>query len=84
MKHATAGALDQLDALLTDLRTIGRLREKTRGVFYFRGRAFLHFHEDVSGLFADVRFGDRFDRWPVNTAIERKRLIERLHASLPP
>ena len=29
--------------------------EKKRGVFYFKSRAFLHFHEDPKGMFADIR-----------------------------
>ena len=44
-------------------------------MFYRRGRAFLHFHEDPAGLFADVRPGVDWDRMPVNDAMEHLRLI---------
>lgn len=55
MKHAGAEALDRLEPLLDEVRAMGSLAEKTRGVFYRKGRAFLHFHEDPKGLFADLR-----------------------------
>jgi len=52
MKHATPAALDRLDFLLDGLRKIGAFKEKSRGVFYRDGRAFLHFHEPGDALFA--------------------------------
>jgi hypothetical protein len=55
MKHATAPALDRLEPLLAKVRRHGRLKEKSRGVFYFKSKAVLHFHEDPAGLFADFR-----------------------------
>ena len=56
--------------------------EKTHGVFYFRSKAFLHFHEDPSGLHADVRLGADFSRFRVETAEERDALLERIGAAL--
>jgi hypothetical protein len=76
MKHAGSAALGRLDDLLTLLRRRADLVEKRPGVFYRRGRAFLHFHEDPEGLFADIRPGDRWERLPVNDADECARLIE--------
>jgi hypothetical protein len=69
MKHAGPTALDALEPLLTDLRTLG-LQERARGVFYRKSRAFLHFHEDPTGLFADIRNedGGDFDRLEVTAA----------------
>jgi hypothetical protein len=61
MKHAGSAALDELEPLLAELRRFAALREKTRGVFYRGGKAFLHFHEDPAGLFADMRDADRRD-----------------------
>ena len=54
MIHATASALDKLEPLLKRLRTFTTLKEKSRGIFYYKSKAFLHFHEDAQGLFADV------------------------------
>jgi len=64
MKHITPARLDELDDLLRDLRRTPGLVETSRGIFYRKGRAFLHFHEDPRGLFADVRddAGKDFDR----------------------
>ena len=53
--------------------------EKKRGVFYRRSRAFLHFHEDPAGLFADVRLVDDFERHRVSTAAEQAELLAAVH-----
>jgi hypothetical protein len=83
MKHATSGGLDELEGLLTDLRGVDGLTEKTRGVFYRGSRAFLHFHEDPTGLYADVRLdGAEFERMPVSTKAECKRLLSRVRAAM--
>ncbi|MDB5360128.1 MAG: hypothetical protein JWO51_1425 [Rhodospirillales bacterium] len=82
MKHAGPAALARLDDLLALLRRRPALVERRPGVFYRRGRAFLHFHEDPSGLFADIRPGDRWDRWPVNDAADRARVIEAVDRTL--
>jgi hypothetical protein len=77
MKHAGPAALDQLEPLLVELRKYECLRERTRGAFYRGGSAFLHFHEDPEGLFADLKFakdGD-FTRFRVSTAAERKTFL---------
>ena len=55
MKHAGAATLDSLEPLLSRIRALRAFQEKTRGVFYLRGRAALHFHEDPGGLYADLR-----------------------------
>lgn len=80
MKHASPAALDALEPLLADLRTLAGLAglaEKSRGVFYRKGRAFLHFHEDPKGLFADVRetAGLDFERIDITEAAGRARLL---------
>lgn len=86
MKHAGEQALDALEVLLVALRPLPGMAEKKRGVFYRKSKAFLHFHEDPAGLFADLRAaaGDDFDRYEVNTEVQRKALVatveERLRA----
>ncbi|WP_397418395.1 hypothetical protein [Phenylobacterium sp.] len=78
MKHATAATLDQLDSLLAELRRLTSLTERSRGVFYRKGRAFLHFHEDPLGLFADIRGanGRDFERFDVTRSGGREGLLE--------
>jgi hypothetical protein len=81
VRHAGAGALDELEPFLDRLRAVPGLVERTRGVFYRRSRAFLHFHEDPSGLHADVRLGPDFRRFRVETAEEREALLQRIQAA---
>jgi hypothetical protein len=77
LKHAGDKALDQLEPLLQAMRTCTGLTEKQRGIFYRKSQAFLHFHEDEAGLFADIklaRAGD-YTRLRVSTAAERRAFI---------
>lgn len=85
MKHATPAALDQLEPLLAQIRALGGgLKEKSRGTFYRKSRAFLHFHEDPKGLFADVRDTDGrdFERFDVTNAAGRAALVEAAKARI--
>ncbi|HEV8205861.1 MAG TPA: hypothetical protein VGR04_04110 [Acidimicrobiia bacterium] len=81
MRHVTAAGLDELDDVVSELRGVDGLKEKSRGVFYRGSRAFLHFHEDPSGLYADVRLDADFDRMRVTTNAERKRLLSVVRAA---
>jgi len=82
MKHAGDDALDRLEPLLAALRILPGLRETSRGTFYRGSRAFLHFHEDPAGLFADVRVQTDFERVNVTTAEDQDRLLRRVRAAL--
>ncbi|OHB27109.1 MAG: hypothetical protein A2790_00135 [Phenylobacterium sp. RIFCSPHIGHO2_01_FULL_69_31] len=84
MRHASPTTLDALEPLLAELRTLPELVERSRGVFYRKGRAFLHFHEDPKGLFADVRdaTGADFERIDVTDEPGRRRLVESAKARL--
>ena len=75
MKHAGLAALDSLEPLLQKLRKIPGLLERKRGIFYRQGTAFLHFHEDPAGLFADLRTSADFERYPVSSAEQVTRLL---------
>jgi hypothetical protein len=83
VRHITPERLDELENLLEALRGIDALREKKHGVFYRKSRAFLHFHEDPAGLFADVRLaGTDFDRRRVSTQAERASLLAAIRTAL--
>jgi hypothetical protein len=83
MRHAGPAALDRLDALCGSLREIDALQERSRGVFYLRSKAFLHFHEDPAGLFADVRIdGPDFERMEVTSARQQQALLTRVRAAV--
>jgi hypothetical protein len=75
MKHAGPEALDTIEPLLRELRAVPFLVEMKRGVFYRGSRAFLHFHQDSSGLHADVRVGQDFDTYRVETKSERATFL---------
>jgi hypothetical protein len=85
MKHAGPAALDRLEPLLRTVRALPGLKETTRGVFYRKSKAFLHFHEDPAGLFADLRCnaGD-FDRYRVETTDEQATLLSRVKQGVSP
>jgi hypothetical protein len=75
MKHAGAAAFEALSDLLEGLRSRTALIERRPGIFYVGGKAFLHFHEDPAGLFADLRLASDWLRFPVNTPDERAELL---------
>ena len=83
MKHANTNTLALLAPLLEMLRTLPGLVERSPGCFYFKSKAYLHFHEDPTGFFADVKL-DRveFVRLPVKTPAEQVRLVELVAQSL--
>ena len=74
MRHARDQDLDRLEDLLERLRALPGLTEKKRGVFYRKSRAFLHFHEDPKGLFADI--SDPDERIDVTHAAGQTKLVE--------
>lgn len=75
MKHATPATLDTIGPLLDGIRKIGGLTEKKRGIFYLKSIAYLHFHEDPAGLFADVKLKGKWKRLNVTAAKARKDLV---------
>ena len=82
MKHAGPEALDRLEPVLAKLRKLDGLRERKRGAFYRGSSAFLHFHEDPAGFFADLKVADDFVRFPVNSGAEVERLLARAARAL--
>jgi hypothetical protein len=82
MKHAGAAALDRLEPLLADVRALPGLREKSRGVFYWKSRPFLHFHEEAADLYADLRRHDDFERFRLDGPGERQALLAAIAAAL--
>lgn len=78
MRHATAETLGRLAPLLTRLRTFPALSERKPGIFYRGSQAFLHFHEDPAGDFADVKVAGDWERLRVTTQRERAALLRRV------
>lgn len=75
MKHATPATLKQIAHLLSDLRALPGVKEKSPGSFYCKGSAFLHFHEDPAGLFVDMKESGQWVRQAVNSKTATARLV---------
>jgi hypothetical protein len=84
LRHADSATLDRLEALLSQLRQIRGLKEVRRGVFYRRSKAFMHFHDDPSGLYADVRLHEEFERYRVDSEDEQRFILTEIRKSLSP
>ncbi|MDQ1403610.1 MAG: hypothetical protein QOG03_1926 [Actinomycetota bacterium] len=82
MRHAKTGELDGHGDLLTALRGIDGLKEKSYGTFYRKSRGFLHFHIDGDDLWADIKPADEWQRLPATTASDRAALIKLVQTSL--
>ena len=78
MAHANESALQALLPLLRQLRDIKGLREVKPGIFYCRGAAFVHFHDEAGTLVADLKRagGSGFDRYAVDTAPGQRKLVD--------
>jgi hypothetical protein len=78
MAHATQEALQPVLPLLRQLREIKGVKEVKPGIFYLRGAAFLHFHDDQGALLADLKKpgGSGFDRFPLATPPEQRKLLD--------
>jgi hypothetical protein len=81
VKHASAETIARLDELLGHLRMFPGLVERTPGTFYLGSKAFLHFHEDESHIFADVKLdGREFERLPASSRTDQQHLLNRIAA----
>ena len=69
--------METLSPLLARLRALPGVVERTPGCFYRGGKSFLHFHDDASGVHADVRMGpgEGFTRLRVESEAEREALL---------
>jgi hypothetical protein len=75
VRHARPEDLAPLAAVLERLRAVAVLTEKKPGTFYRGSKAFLHFHVDPAGLFADVRPREAWERLPVDTPDQQRVLL---------
>jgi len=81
MKHAGAAALEGIPDPLAEIRLRDGLRAKT-GIFYRNSRQFLHFREDQAGMFADLLNPEGFERYCVNTGVQRTAFLAALDRAL--
>ena len=82
MRHAGPAILKKIEILLGAIRTLPNLKEKSRGVFYRRSKAFLHFHEDPNGIFADMRPREAWERFDISSNAQQKLFLGELRLKL--
>ena len=70
--------------MLREIRNVPGLTERSRGTFYKNSKAFLHFHEDPSGMHADLRLTDDFVRYRIETGAEQAALLDRIRRGATP
>jgi hypothetical protein len=76
VRHARATDLGRLEPMLTNLRALDGLVERTPGAFYRKSKGFLHFHIDGDDVYADAKLrGDDFDRVRVTTKREQQAFV---------
>jgi hypothetical protein len=78
MAHANPKTLEPLLPLLRQLREVKGLKEVKPGIFYLRGAAFLHFHDEQGAMSVDLKKpgGAGFDRYRIGTAPEQRKLVD--------
>jgi hypothetical protein len=77
MAHADEAALARLLPLIRQLREIKGLREMKPGIFYLKGSAFIHFHDEAGALVADLkRARGGFDRYAIDTPVGQRKLLD--------
>jgi hypothetical protein len=74
--------LDTIEPILAGIRKVPGLRERQRGIFYRKSIAYLHFHEDPAGLFADVKLGGSWKRIDVTSAAAKRSLLASVRRDL--
>ena len=85
VKHATEATLKEFSSLLARLDRIEGLKRKKLGVYYFRSKAFLHFHEEGRELYADLRTTrPEFERYLVTSKRSQELLIDSIEQYLGP
>lgn len=82
MKHAGDEVLNNVEPLLKRIRRYEALNERGRGKFYRKSSAFLHFHEDPAGIFADLKVGSEWKRFSINSSKEQEKLLSEIAKNL--
>jgi hypothetical protein len=75
VRHARGETLDALEPLLAAVRALPGLVERSRGILYRGASAFLHFHEDPAGVFADLKGAAGWRRMRSSTRRERAAVL---------
>ncbi len=76
MSRPAPETFDYIEPLLRRLRGVEGLTEKSRGVFYIKSKAFLHFHGHPGAAVADLKMRDDWDRFPINSKRDQSALLK--------
>ena len=68
--------------MLAELRRLPGLRERKRGYFSRKSRAFLHFHEDAGDFYVDVKLDGKFQRIRVTSHSEQAVFLAQVRSVL--
>jgi len=82
MKHASAETLDLLEPFLGRIRSFNKLTQKRPGIFYKGSKAFVHFHEDPQGIFADLWVASDWQRFRVSDQKEQEAFLKAISSNL--
>ncbi len=86
MAHAKPSDLEDIDFLLTAIRKIESLKEKSIGCFYLKGKGVLHFHIKGERRYAHVFDGklwNEVDIEPTPPLTKQKSLLKSIRKILP-
>jgi len=82
LSRAGIRTLDQLEAVLRELRSFATLVERSPGAFDSGRGHFLHFHDTSDGIVADLFLASGRVRVPANTDTEQAELLALVDESL--
>ena len=83
MKHATSETFARIPELLEAIaQYVPPLKEKKKGTFYYKSSAFLHFHDDPSGIFADLKVNKEWVRYDVTSKKDWPLLMSQIEQQL--
>lgn len=57
MGHCKPEELNDIEDILEEIRQFDGLKERKKGVFYYKSKGFLHFHSKDGERWADARCG---------------------------
>jgi hypothetical protein len=83
MGRATKSTIEALAPLYEEVRAhcIPGLEIKANGAVYQKRNGILHFHEDATGVQADVKVNGEWQRIEVNAAAGRRKVVALLRSN---
>lgn len=86
MAHAKPEHLQDLDILISEIRKVTALKEKSFGCFYFKSKGVLHFHIQADRLYAHVFDGKKWVEVDLKASMSekaQKQVFKKISLLLP-